>query len=380
MRRKEYGVYDKLMGELRNEDPSDFQNFMRMPPNIYNELLDRLRVRLTKKRTREPLEPGLKLAITLRHLASGNSYVDMSYSWRVPHNTISIVVREVCKAIFDEYADEMLTTPDTEAGWRAISTEWYKKWNFPHTIGAIDGKHIACKSPPNSGSEYFNYKGFFSIILLALVDSDYKFLWADLSGTGSSSDAQVYNASDLKKGLEEGTIAGWPRPDPLPHDREDKCVPYFILGDDAFALRTYLMKPYSARRLIHEERIFNYRLSRARRVVENAFGIMVNRFRVLLKTMDHHVDSVKVIVKACIVLHNLLRSNFRQVDNHHVEEMERRDMQPGAWRSACDLADTMVVQGPNRASRQGKMQRNLLKHWCNSPAGSVPWQEMMVAL
>ena len=103
---------------------------------------------------------------------------------------------------------------------------------------------MACKAPPNTGSEYYNYKGFFSVLLFAMVSSDYKFLWVDVTGKGSASDAQVYNNSELKEGLEADAIIGWPRPDPLPNDTQD--VPYFIIGDDAFALRKYLMKPYSS--------------------------------------------------------------------------------------------------------------------------------------
>ena len=140
---------------------------------------------------------------------------------------------------------------------------------------------------------------------MALVDADYKYIWADVGGTGSASDAQIYNDCELKECAEDGTL-GFPDPEPLPNDNHD--VPYFFIGDNAFALRSTMMKPYSLRGLTNDQRIFNYRLSQARRVVENAFGILANRFQVLLSTMQHHPSTVKLIVKACLILHNLMRT------------------------------------------------------------------------
>ena len=99
-----------------------------------------------------------------------------------------------------------MSPPTTQAGWLQLANDWYQRWiNFPHVIGAIDGKHVACKAPPNSGSEYYNYKGFFSTILFAMVTSDYKFLWVDVSGNGSS-DAHIYKNSELREGLERTTL------------------------------------------------------------------------------------------------------------------------------------------------------------------------------
>ena len=176
-RRRAFGIYDQLLVELRREDPSTFKRFLSMPPELYDEILERVRGRIRKQYTwyREPLEEGLKLAATLRHLVSGTKYSDMQYGWRVPENTLSVVVREVCQAICDEYADEVMTAPSNPDAWRQLACGFYKRWNFPHCVAAIDGKHVAIRKPPLSGSLYYNYKGFFSIILLAIVDSDYKF-------------------------------------------------------------------------------------------------------------------------------------------------------------------------------------------------------------
>ena len=97
-RRRQFGLYDQLLVELRNEDQASFKNFMRMPPETFDELLTIVGPRITKQNTtyREAIDSGLKLALTLRHVASGTKYHSMSYEWRVPHNTISLCSSQKC--------------------------------------------------------------------------------------------------------------------------------------------------------------------------------------------------------------------------------------------------------------------------------------------
>ena len=125
---------------------------------------------------------------------------------------------------------------------------------------------------------YHNCKGFFSIILLGLVDAEHKFIWVDVGANGSISDSAVFNNSELKEALESDTL-GLPHAEELPGD--DEPIPSFMIGDDAFALKTWMMKPYSARHISDAERIFIYR-----RIVENAFGLLANRFQCLLSTLQ----------------------------------------------------------------------------------------------
>ena len=112
------------------------------------ELEARVGPMITKQNTcyRQPI--GMKLAPTLRHLASGNKYVPMKFALRVPHNTQSLMTWEVCQAIVDEYLDEVMPCPNTPQEWQAISDQFMAKWNFLHILGAPDGKHVACKCPP----------------------------------------------------------------------------------------------------------------------------------------------------------------------------------------------------------------------------------------
>ncbi|XP_068726261.1 uncharacterized protein [Montipora capricornis] len=375
-RRQQFGFYHQLMNELREENVGDFINFMRMPPEMFDEILERIRGRITKQKTRyrDPLEPGLKLAVTLRHLASGDKYASLKFGFRVPANTMSVLVREVCEAIIEEFKEELMPCPTTPEGWRPIIDEFERRWNFLHTCGAIDGKHVAIRKPAKSGSWFYNYKGLFSIVMLALVGPDYKFLYVDVGARGAASDAQIYNNSELKACMEDNSI-GFPDPEILPRDNQDP-IPFFVVGDDAFALNTYMMKPFARRGLHLDEMIFNYRLSRARRVSENAFGILANRFQILLTTMQHAPSTVKLIVETCCLLHNLMRTRYPGVQNVLLDrEDEDHNVIPGEWRKERRImADLAAIRAPNTASRNAKRQRLLLKHYVNSSAGSVPWQ------
>jgi len=200
-------------------------------------------------------------------------------SYRIGERTISFIVSETCQAIYDKLREKYLKVPSTSDEWKTISDGFFSKWNYPFCVGALDGKHIAIKKPDNSGSEYFNYKGYFSIVLLALASYDYKLIFVDVGASGRHGDAGLFESSSLKAKMDEKSI-GFPEPDVL-WNNGLKCH-YHVIGDDAFPLRNDIMKPFPFRQLVHEQHIFNYRLSRARRTVDNAFGIMANRFRVLL--------------------------------------------------------------------------------------------------
>ncbi|XP_052256440.1 uncharacterized protein LOC127861801 [Dreissena polymorpha] len=104
------------------------------------------------------------------------------------------------------FKDDDLNEPITPEARRHLSQQFEQRWNVPHAVGALDGKYIAIKKPANTGSFYRNYKGFFSISMLALVDAEYKFTWIKLGGKGHMTDSQIFTGSELFECLEDGSI------------------------------------------------------------------------------------------------------------------------------------------------------------------------------
>ncbi|WAR25935.1 hypothetical protein MAR_011639 [Mya arenaria] len=121
-----------------------------------------------------------------------------------------------------------------------------------------------------------------------------------------------------------------------------------ITKNDAFPLWQYMLKPYPHRHLAGDERFFNYRCSRACRVVENAFGILANRFRCLLTTLEMRPSTVTKTVMACMTLHNLMRTRYPNIQNGDLDrEDEQGQFIAGAWRDQAVLEDVQAAgNGP----------------------------------
>lgn len=162
----------------------------------------------------------------------------------------------------------------------------------------MDGKHIRIYI--DGGSDYFNYKGFHIIVFLILMDAHYKINYLNVGCNGRISDGGVFNQCDLSRALSNNTL-NLPTPRTLP--KSNIMAPFVIVADDAFALKPYLMKPYGFRGQPAQNRVFNYRLSRARNTVENVFGHLASRFRLLQGTINLGPTKVKVIIFAICVLH-----------------------------------------------------------------------------
>nr|XP_037279728.1 protein ANTAGONIST OF LIKE HETEROCHROMATIN PROTEIN 1-like [Rhipicephalus microplus] len=272
------------MEKMKNGDESLFYTFYRMSPATFDVLHSLVKEKLTKDQcpSREPISSGERLALTLRYLSSGMLVRDAAMAFRVGIETARRIIHKTCTVLWEVLAPEYMKTP-TEEEWLEIAAGFCNRWQFPNCIEAVDGKHIQINAP-------------------AMLEV----LWVHLGAPGRFSDGGIFQDSPIGERLHEGKLS-LPRAAMLP--RSGIVCPHVFVGDEAFQLRPDFMRPLPGSRSVPAEVIYNYRLSRARRCVENAFGILVSRWRIYERQINLEPENVEAVVKATCVLHNFLSSN-----------------------------------------------------------------------
>ena len=249
------------MQKLTGESHEDFKSYLRLEPAIFHEILSYTKIKKSKD-NRSALPSGLNT--TLRFLGTGDSHHSVAWNFHVAHNAISILAPQVCSAIV-KYKDVFLL-PSTLEAWQTSCNGLLDKMKLPLLLRGHRRKtcHTNRYPAPHITTTMF------LIALLRLVHPNDKLLWVNVNTSG-------------------------------------------FVGDVAFPLRKYLIKLYPDR--YHDEIIFNYRTSRGRRAVENAFGILNMCFQFSLSLMHAKSEITILITKACIILHQIMQLRYTNLQN-----------------------------------------------------------------
>ena len=261
----------------------------------------------TRLRRAIPLQK--RVAVSLWRLATGNSYRTCGLNFGLPKSTASQIKREFC-SILTRKVDEFIKFPYTEAEARAAIDAFDDLGRFPQVIGAVDGTHIPIKAPKDNPNSYYNRKRFHSVVLQGISDSQCRFIDVSTGYPGRMHDARVFRISRIGKDAENGRL---PRA-PLMMIGQ-VSVPPLLLGDPAYRVMPYCMKPYpEGQGCTNEKRNFNRHLSSKRVVIEQAFGLLKARWRCLYEEMEDYITNVSESIMACCILHNTCINRGDQYD------------------------------------------------------------------
>nr|XP_036216170.1 protein ANTAGONIST OF LIKE HETEROCHROMATIN PROTEIN 1-like [Bactrocera oleae] len=179
--------------ELEQSSPADYKNFLRMDPSVYRELLEKVTPYIEKKNTimRDAISPDERLSVTLRYLATGESYESLKFQSYISTASLSNIIIKTYETLIKVLKD-LILLPKREEEWKTIASKFYELWNFPNCLGAVDGKHVNITKPPHSGAYYFNYKKTYSIVLMAIVNAKYQFIMVEAGANGRVSAGGVF--------------------------------------------------------------------------------------------------------------------------------------------------------------------------------------------
>lgn len=296
-----------------------------------------------------------------RYLGSGCYYMDLHYMYRIGTTTASYIVPVMCRMLWISLSSDVFPA-FTEDFWRQTAEGFKTRAYFPHCIGAVDCKHIRMIKPEHSGSLFYNYKSYFSIVLLAIADSNYKLLYVDVGSMGKDADPTIFDCSSFGKAFYDGSL-NIPSTEKI--SNSSSPLPYVLVGDEAFGIDVNLMRPFPGRNLTKSTRIFNYRLSSARRFVECTFGILTNKWRIFHRPMNLKLNNTIHVVKAACVLHNYVRERDGFLFQDTLEIT-------GLYNIQHDESQRITITRGNKAAYR---YRNDFVSYFNSSEGRVPWQD-----
>ena len=251
-RRKEREFFTNIIQELIVEDRHSFREMFRMDVGDFEFILSKISDLISPKERlggTRPIESDERLALTLRYLATGESFQSLSFQYRISMSAISYIMKGCRKAVAESLTPDFIKVPAMKAEWLNVSKRFEDRWNCTYALGAIDSKHVRIQKPKNGGSFYYNYKHTHSITLMAIAGPDYECLYADVGSNRRVNDSGISNKCALLQGILNGTVE-------LPAEgmlQNGENVPYVFLGDDAFALKKSLMKLFPQQGL-NEER------------------------------------------------------------------------------------------------------------------------------
>ena len=293
------------------------ENF-RVSHETFNYLCDQLQPSIARKTTRlrRPVSVQQRVAITLWILATSCEYRTVAHLFGLARCTICCIVKDTCKSIVKVLLPKYISFPtgnrlnETVRGFKA-------KWGIPECVGSIDGSHIPIRPPAMNHTDYYNRKGFYSMILQGVVDHNCLFTDLCIGWAGCVHDARVLVNSSIYQKCNNGELL-----DGQTLSFNSTQIPNFLVGDSAYPLLPWLIKPFAqSPSLSASEKLYNYRMCRGRVVVEIAFGRLKARWRRLTKQNEMSIRNVPNVIAACCTLHNVCEIHGDLFNEEWLEEI-----------------------------------------------------------
>lgn len=258
-----------------------------------------------------PLSPRQQVMIALRYYATGSFQIIISDLFGVNQSTICRTVHKVSRAIAKLSSHYIKMPPESEIS--SCMASFYKLKKMPQVIGCIDGTHIPIIYPGGDNAElYRNRKGYFSINVQAICDSNSKFINLVARWHGSAHDQTIFNFSSIKQRFENNEFNGG-----------------ILLGDSGYGCKRYLLTPYRNPNTLAQKR-YNKAHCGTRVCIETTFGRWKKRFPILFNKSRIDIQNLLTIIVSTAILHNIAIELNDPCDFDDIQIQNDDDLMPTA--------------------------------------------------
>ncbi|CAF3307254.1 unnamed protein product [Rotaria sp. Silwood2] len=317
--------WTRIVPDMTNKQ---FKNNFRVERTTFIKLVKLIGPYIEKKNThlRSAVVVHKRIACALYTLGSSSEFRTIAHLFGIGKTTATLILHEFCDVLVNLFFNCIIKFPTTNSEIQETMNEFFTQHGYPMCVGAVDGTHIGIKPPGGAESDYYNYKKYHSILMLAVVNSNLKFTYVNIGAPGRCNDASVYNRSSLAQVIKNDIYAN------NYMVINSTRIQSHMIADSAFSLSRTLLKPFSQKpNMPRSHTLFNYRLSRCRSTIERAFGALKNRFRLLHKKMEFELNNTIKIIQATTILHNLC------VDENDILDVDWNISQPLHKKPACAI-------------------------------------------
>ncbi|XP_050664336.1 uncharacterized protein LOC126964989 [Leptidea sinapis] len=334
-----------LLAELKLF-PKDWHNFLRMDHNTYLHLLNLVAPIIEKQHTimRNAIPPHDRLVATLRFLSTGRNYEDLKFSSIISSQALGRIIPETCEAIYKVPQRIFLQFPRSKEEWKDVAKVFEKRWNFPHCLGAMDGKHIAIflLSTINISTIKTIIAWCYWQSLMEIIDFFYLCI-----------PTETVVANSTKK------------------------LPYVFVADDAFPLRTDLTKPFRQADLTtNKTRILNYKQGALSKMRLGSWHLDLKIYTII--SLDP--KRIESVVMASCALHNYVmktsESSYCQQECFDVENVDDGSITQGYDTMNSAIVNLQRRNLGNTSIAAKKVREEYMEYFASE--GSVPWQNNFI--
>lgn len=300
-----------VVWDVGDWEDQQYRLHLRMPKSAFWALHAEIGALLDREVTnyRLPISSAKRLAITLHWLSHGTAMAQLSLLYGIGKSTAVSVTHDTVHVLRTILLRKVIRFP-TGKKLRKIMKGFKGLCGLPRCAGAIDGTFMRIRKPEVHGDAYWCYQRYPSIIILACVDHHGHFSFVDAGRPGSLGDAATYHASRLAANIANKTWLTIKERGQNNNTVTGTYIRPYLVGDSAFPLSQTMMKCHDDRHgpLQQHEHTFNFRLIRTRRVVEQAFGRLKGRFRILDGCDLRNPTFAADVALSCCALHNFCES------------------------------------------------------------------------